>query len=96
MKECLETSALSFCVISGFRREVAENCALLGCYTTDRYSPPRVITQKGAVLSLEVLFISLIEKNCCRSSAKCMEIYFKELQKKQHFRCEVQLISFLF
>ena len=27
------SSTFSPCVISGFRREAAENCALLGCYT---------------------------------------------------------------
>jgi hypothetical protein len=57
----LHRIARSSCVISGFRREVAENCALL-CYCTEstgNFLPNKkeittsrcVITQKSAVLS---------------------------------------------
>jgi len=37
-------------VISGFRREVAEYCALMGYYAASSGNTPCVMTQKSAVL----------------------------------------------
>jgi hypothetical protein len=46
--------AIFVCVISGFRREVDENCVLLGCYTASSGNNPE---QRSTFLCLLVLKI---------------------------------------
>ena len=46
----------AFCVFSGFRREVAESCALLGCYTASGDNFFKELALLAVLMKLCILF----------------------------------------
>jgi len=67
-------------VISGFHREVAENCALLGCYVVSRgnflprTTTSRLITQKRTVLFSKIYCVMKMKAVCSLQNGNCLPV----------------------
>jgi len=95
--------ALNSCVISGFRREVGENCALLGCYAAssgkflptfrDNLSvPPSWVGNPKEAFLLDSLTLKMGPTVCSETS---IENYHSSLSTNTEERIFLHLIHFM-